>query len=149
MIAFLHLRKDIAYETASTIIAARQRLIQPLSTDESSSSNTVDDSVESKMRMGDDDSDRSVSSGVSTSDENDTLISEYDQTSRSISDDSGHKNRNHFPIITSTKNYRFYTNKNICSSNSQRVMNRITSYLSEVDWRVYNYITKHFLQNGS
>ena len=29
------------------------------------------------------------------------------------------------------------------------VMRRMTTYLSEVDWRVFQYLTQHFLQNGN
>jgi hypothetical protein len=123
-ITFLHIRKDIASEIASAIISARQRLIQPISTQKSSSSTIIDDN---------DDDDQSASSGIITAEESDTIISE--------NDDKDHADQNYFPIMTSR-------NENIYSSSSQRVMSRITAYLSEADWRVYNYLTKHFLQNG-
>jgi hypothetical protein len=133
-ITFLHIRKDIANEIASTIIAARQHLIQPIST---SSSTIIDND------------DQSASSGIITTEESDTMISKNDSTSRSISDDNDLEDQNYFPIMASRKNYNLYTNKNISSSSAQCVMSRMTAYLSEADWRVYNYITKHFLQNGT
>lgn len=94
-----------------------------------------------------DDDDQSVSSGMMSIEESDTILSENDRASRSLSEED--TDSNHFPMNINRKNYQFHTNKNIFSSNSQPIMNRITSYLSEVDWRVYNYITKHFLQHGS
>lgn len=139
-ITVLHLRKDIAYETASTIIAARQRLIQPILADESSSNRSIDDSLESNTYSSDEDDDRSVSSGIISDKESETLSNE----------NSEHRDqKHHFPKNIQGKDRLIDSNKNTDSSNSHPIMNRITSYLSEVDWRVYNYITKHFLQNGS
>lgn len=136
-ITFLHIRKDIAHEIASTIITARQHLIQPISTQKSSSSSIL----QSKSDLDEDSDVKSISSGIITSEDSQTIISEHSSISSSISDDEHQRN---IP-----KNYNSYLNKNISSSNSQQIMNRIITYLSEVDWRVFNYITKYFLQNGS
>lgn len=128
-ITFLHIRKDIAHEIASIIISARQHLIQPISIEKSSSSSIV---------LSNENDDLSISSGIVTGEESDTVISEHSSVSNSINDNNEQdQNKIHS-----------YLNKNIYSSNSQQIMNRMTSYLSEVDWRVFNYITKYFLQNG-
>ncbi len=144
-ITFLHIRKDIAYEIASTIIDARQRLIPPIATENSSSSTMIDNNITSKTRLSEenDNDDASISSGIVTAEESDTVISENSGPSRSISDD-----QNNFPDFIQRKKYNLYMNKNISPSNPQRMMSRMTSYLSEADWRVFHYITKHFLQNG-
>lgn len=42
----------------------------------------------------------------------------------------------------------FHKHKFAHPSNSLPVMRRMTTYLSEVDWRVFHYLTEHFLQNG-
>ncbi len=140
-ITFLHIRKDIAYKIASTIIASRQDLIQTISTQKSSSSAKTHISEENDNDI------ESISSGIITAEDCDTIVSENSSISRSISDDND-EDENNFPDIIRRKKYNLCTNKNICLSNSQRIMSRITTYLSEVDWRVFNYITKHFLQNG-
>jgi hypothetical protein len=132
-ITFLHIRKDIAYEIASTIIDARQRLIRQIPTQESLSNKDMNEENDSD--------DASISSGIITAD-----VSDNSSTSRSISDDD--EDQNNIPEIMKRKKYSLFKNKMIDSSNSQRVMNRITTYLSEADWRVFNYITKHFLQDG-
>jgi hypothetical protein len=116
------MRKDLAYEIASTIIAARQRLVSPISIQKSSS--IIDKKSMSHTHINDD---TSISSGIVTGE--DSTVSE------SISDDDE-------DVIRTKKN------KNRMNYSSQRIMNRITTYLSEVDWRVFNYITKNFLQNG-
>ena len=141
-ITVLHIRKDIAYETASTIITARQRLIQPKLARVSSSDRSIDDSLESKTYLSEEDDDRSISSGIISNEDSGSIFSEN-------SDDNQRRDQNHFPKIINGKNRQFRSNKDGDSSDSHSIMNRITSYLSEVDWRVYNYITKHFLQNGS
>ncbi len=149
-ITFLHIRKDIAHEIASTIITARERLIQPISTEKSSSSTIIDNNIISKTHMSEenDNDDASISSGIVTAEDSDTVVSENCSTSRSINDDDNDEDQNNFPDIIRRKKYNLHTNKNIHSSNSQHIMSRMISYLSETDWRVFNYITKHFLQNG-
>ncbi len=137
-ITFLHIRKDIAHEIASTIIATRQRLIQPISKQKSSSS-TIIISKTHISDESDNNDNASISSGIVTAEDS--------SISSSISDNND-EHQNNFPEVIGRKKYNLYTNKSISSSNSQCIMNRITSYLSEVDWRVFNYITKHFLQNG-
>jgi hypothetical protein len=132
-ITFLHIRKDIAYEIASTIIDARQHLIRQIPTQESLSNRDMNEENDSD--------DASISSGIITVD-----VSENSSTSRSIIDDD--EDQNNVPEIMKRKKYSLFKNKMIDLLNSQRVMNRITTYLSEADWRVFNYITKHFLQDG-
>ncbi|CAM4915049.1 unnamed protein product [Rotaria socialis] len=128
-INFLHIRKDIAYEIASAIIDARQHLIEFPLTEKSSSSTMFDDA--------------SISSSIVTAEDSDTAMNESSYTSRSMSKDA--KNQNHLKKRRSNP----AKNKITYSSTSQRVMNRIITYLSEVDWRVFNYITKHFLQKST
>jgi len=140
-ITFLHIRKDIAYEIAATIIAARQDLIQTISIQKSSSSAKTHISEENDNDV------ESISSGIMTAEDSDTIMSENSSISRSISDDND-EDENNIPDIIRRKKYNLHTKKNICSSNSQRIMSRMTTYLSEIDWRVFNYITKYFLQNG-
>ncbi|CAF4265277.1 unnamed protein product, partial [Rotaria sp. Silwood2] len=139
-INFLHIRKDIAYEIASTIIDARQRLIQLNPTEKSSSTTNIDENFISDIHINDenDNDDTSISSGIVTAEDSDTIVNENNKTSKSISNNSDSDRR---------KTYYVNKNKIFSLSHSQRIMNRITTYLSEVDWRVFNYITKHFLQN--
>ncbi|CAF4450047.1 unnamed protein product, partial [Rotaria sp. Silwood2] len=141
-INFLHIRKDIAYEIASTIIDARQRLIQLNPTEKSSSTTNIDENFISDIHINDenDNDDTSISSGIVTAEDSDTIVNENNKTSKSISNNSDSDRR---------KTYYVNKNKIFSLSHSQRIMNRITTYLSEVDWRVFNYITKHFLQNGT
>ncbi len=142
-ITFLHIRKDIAYEIASTIIDARQRLIRQIPTQKSSSNAIINEKLISNEQNDIDDA--SISSGIVTGDESDTIVSENSNTSRSISDDD--EDQNNMPDVIKRNKYNLYENKHIDSSKSQH-MSRITKYLSEADWRVFNYITKHFLQDG-
>ncbi|CAF3669561.1 unnamed protein product [Rotaria sp. Silwood1] len=136
-INFLHIRKDIAYEIASTIIDARQRLVPSKLTQKSSSSTNIDENFLSNIYINEenDNDDTSISSGIITAEDSDTIVNENSKTSRSISD--------------SRTKYNLDKKKIFYLSNSQRIMNRIITYLSEVDWRVFNYLTKHFLQNGT
>ncbi len=137
-ITFLHIRKDIAYEIASTIVTARQNLIRTIPT-EKSSSNTI-------IAEENDGDDTSISSGIVTVEDSDTIVSENSSISRSTSDDD--EDQNISTNVIGRKKYDLYKNKIFSSSNSERIMSRIINYLSEVDWRVFNYITKHFIQNG-
>ncbi len=137
-ITFLHIRKDIAYEIASTIVTARQNLIRTIPT-EKSSSNTI-------IAEENDGDDTSISSGIVTVEDSDTIVSENNSISRSTSDDD--EDQNISTNVIGRKKYDLYKNKIFSSSNSERIMSRIINYLSEVDWRVFNYITKHFIQNG-
>ncbi len=138
-ITFLHIRKDIAYEIASTIVTARQNLIRTIPT-EKSSSNTI-------IAEENDGDDTSISSGIVTVEDSDTIVSENSSISRSTSDDD--EDQNISTNVIGRKKYDLYKNKIFSSSNSERIMSRIINYLSEVDWRVFNYITKHFIQNGN
>ena len=124
-ITFLHMKKDRAHEVASAIINARQYLIRnpQLHTTSSNTMNYKDD-----VSIADD---RSISSGVISVQNSDATLSE--ENSRIDDDD----------IFTSDNR-----NRNLHNSKSQSIMNRMTTYLSNADWRVFNYITKTFLQDG-
>jgi len=143
-ITFLHIRKDIAYEIASTIITARQHLIRTIPTEKSSSNTIIEENFRSNTHIAEenDGDDTSISSGIVTVEDSDTIVSENSSISRSTSEDDEDQN------VIGRKKYDLYKNKIFSSSNSERIMSRIINYLSEVDWRVFNYITKHFLQNG-
>ncbi len=147
-ITFLQIRKDIAYEIASIIITARQHLIRTIPTEKSSSNTTIDKNFRSNTHIAEekDDDDASISSGIVTVEDSDTVMSENSSISRSTSDDD--EDQNISTDVIGRKKYDLYKNKIFCSSNSERIMSRIINYLSEADWRVFNYITKHFLQNG-
>jgi hypothetical protein len=140
-VTFLHMRKDTANEVASIIISARERLRRSLPTPKPSSDSLNDESGRSRtyVNEGDGIEDASISSGVATVD---------DSTSRSTIDDEEDHN---IPRTMNTgAKYDPYKNKWIFpSSNSPHTMSRMTAYLSKVDWRVFNYITKYFLQNGT
>ncbi|CAF0888177.1 unnamed protein product [Adineta ricciae] len=126
-INFLHMKKDRAHEVASAIINARQHLLRNPQ-QYTTASNTMN--YEDDVSVADD---RSISSGVISIENSDITLSEEDST---VNDDDD--------IFTSDNRSR-----NLHNSNSQCIMNRISTYLSNVDWRIFNYITKTFLQNGT
>lgn len=132
--SFLHIRKDIAYEIASNIINTREQLVQSMATETSLSSTITERKFMSDMYINEenDRDDTSISSGIITSEDSDTVIHKND-------DDV--KNQNNHSDATREK-------QNNSSNSQSNMMNRITIYLSKVDWRVFNYITKYFLQNG-
>ncbi|CAF1222036.1 unnamed protein product [Adineta ricciae] len=128
-INFLHMKKDYAHEVASAIINARQYLLR-YPQQRTTSSNTMN--YEDDVSIADD---RSLSSGVISIQNSDITLSEQDNTVNDDDDDD---------LLTSDNRSR-----DLHNSKSQCIMNRICTYLSNVDWRIFNYITKTFLRNGS
>ena len=126
LINFLHMKKDHAHEVASAILNARRYLLRNPQ-QHTTSSNTMN--YEDDVSVADD---RSLSSKVISIQNSDLTLSEEDST---VNDDDD--------IFTSNNKSR-----NLHNSKSQCIMNRISTYLSNVDWRIFNYITKTFLQNG-
>ncbi|CAF0769866.1 unnamed protein product [Adineta steineri] len=148
-INFIFLRKDIAYEIASIIIAARRHLLPslPIQTSSSTSVNSKNRISMTSMNDRHDADDTSISFGMVSVENSDTMASENSSTTQSITDDD--KDHNISMNIIRRKKYDLYKNKTMCSLKSPCVMSRITNYLSKADWRVFNYITKYFLQNGT
>ena len=145
---FLHIRKDIAYEIASAIIDARQRLVQHSTTQKFSSNGIRNENSISNIRVNEenDDDDVSLSSGIISAKDSHTIVKKSSSKSNCISDGDEYQNDN--PNNVSINRYNIQRNKILNLTNPQCNMNRMTTYLSEVDWRVFNYITQYFLQKG-
>lgn len=124
---------------ASTIINARESLVATKSTKTSVPSTIINKKLQSNLDQDNErDDTTSNSSGIVTAEDSDT--------STNVSDDG--ENQDLHSNILRKDNYRRYKSKRFSVSNSQCTMYRITMYLSTADWRIFNYITKNFLQNG-
>ena len=121
---FLHVRHDLAQELASIIVAARQRLIQPGSMPQASSTTIMNDAtIDDRC---------SINSGMSTFDDSDSLLS-----------DSTDHQRNSEDLASCREG-----SKQVASSALPPGMARTTAYLSNVDWRVFHHITTDFMRHG-
>ena len=74
----------------------------------------------------------SFSSGISTSDESDSLLSDNTDRQRSIKDLADCRKEN----------------KQVASSALPPLMMRTTAHLSSADWRVFNHITTDVMRHG-